>query len=204
MHESENDSALDAPTEAGNLLDEPNRPIMTSTSPAKTRKALLHGFVTFSSAEKREEDMRAELQYITKMSCFYDELESQKEDIQKLVASHCGLPSPDLVRVPEMWGPDNQLIWLHGSFNICIPISIVNAGPCIPAKIGLRVPLPYKVGEETFPGNAEEKVRSEAATYIWISKHCPDIPIPKLQGFGFPGGLSVSLYFLIPFPPFHQ
>lgn len=48
------------------------------------------------------------------------------------------------------------------------------------------------MGEETFPGNAEEKVRSEAATYIYFNENCPDIPVPRLRGFGVHGGLSVS------------
>lgn len=39
----------------------------------------------------------------------------------------------------------------------------------------------------------EEKLRSEAATYIWMREHCPDVPVPMLRGFGVPGGLSVSL-----------
>ncbi|KAK6385475.1 hypothetical protein LTS17_001043 [Exophiala oligosperma] len=30
----------------------------------------------------------------------------------------------------------------------------------------------------------DEKVRSEAATYIWMQQNCPEIPIPYLWGFG--------------------
>ncbi|KAM4059099.1 aminoglycoside phosphotransferase [Hirsutella rhossiliensis] len=51
--------------------------------------------------------------------------------------------------------------WVHGSFNI---------------------------GESTHPGNADEKLRCEVATYAWIQAHCPWVPIPRLWGFGFPGG----------------
>ena len=105
-----------------------------------------------------------------------------------------GLASPGLVHVPEMVEQlNNKLVWLHRSFNVCIPVYINNPGRSLPAKMAFRVPLPYKIGEEEFPGNAEEKVRSEAATYIWSNKNCPDIPIPKLRGFGVPGGLSVSV-----------
>ncbi|PGH13212.1 hypothetical protein AJ79_03770 [Helicocarpus griseus UAMH5409] len=60
----------------------------------------------------------------------------------------------------------------------------------MPTKLGFRVPLPYKLGEDQFPGNVEEKVRSEAATYIWINKHCPELSILKLRGFGVPGGFN--------------
>ncbi|KAL8977811.1 MAG: hypothetical protein Q9205_006466, partial [Flavoplaca limonia] len=52
-------------------------------------------------------------------------------------------------------------------------------------RVMIRFPLPYKVGEEDFPGNAEEKLRCEAATYVWLQQHCPDVPIPRLLGFSF-------------------
>jgi len=48
------------------------------------------------------------------------------------------------------------------------------------------------VGEETFPGNADEKLRCEAATYIWIQENYPDIPIPQLWGFAFSGNHCVG------------
>ncbi|EDN05885.1 predicted protein [Histoplasma mississippiense (nom. inval.)] len=138
--------------------------IVTSLLTVKPRKALLNRFITLSNAEVEEEDMRAELQYTQKRGILYTELDSQKKEIQRLVASHCGFACPDPVQVPKMVEQvNNKLMWLHGSFNI---------------------------GEEEFPGNAEEKIRSEAATYIWINENCPDLPIPKLRGFGVPGGLS--------------
>jgi hypothetical protein len=58
-----------------------------------------------------------------------------------------------------------------------------------------RSTLPYKVGECIYSGNAEEKLRIEAATYIWLRENCPDIPIPELLGFGLPGGHSVWMVF---------
>ncbi|PGH32008.1 hypothetical protein GX50_05202 [[Emmonsia] crescens] len=156
---------------------------------AKPRKLLLNRLITLSSAEDEEEDMRAELQYATKRANLYTEFQSQEEEIRKLIAFHCGLANPAHIQVPEMFEND-KLVWKHGSFNMCIPIYINSSEQSLPAKMGFRVPLPYKTGEEAFPGNAEEKVRSEAATYIWINGNCPDIPIPKLRGFGVPGGLS--------------
>jgi hypothetical protein len=38
--------------------------------------------------------------------------------------------------------------------------------------------LPYKVGESQHSGNAEEKLRSEVVTYIWIQDNCLKVPIP--------------------------
>jgi hypothetical protein len=52
-------------------------------------------------------------------------------------------------------------------------------------------PLPYKVGESRNPGNVDEKLRCEAATFIWIHENCPEILIPQLWGFGLVGGQSV-------------
>ncbi|EEH35873.2 hypothetical protein PAAG_00196 [Paracoccidioides lutzii Pb01] len=102
-----------------------------------------------------------------KRGILYTELESQEQEIQRFVASHGGLPCPDLVQVPKMVEQDsNKLVWLHGSLNLCIPIHINNSGQSQPEKMSFRVPLPYKIGEEEFPGNAEDKVPSEAATYI--------------------------------------
>ncbi|EFW19049.1 conserved hypothetical protein [Coccidioides posadasii str. Silveira] len=157
MHAFDTDPTHDTATKDGNYHDEPNGLIIPGTAvPAKLQKALLHSFITLSSAERKEEDMRAELQYITKMSCLYDELEGQKEGNPK--ACHFSL-----------WFAKPR----HG------------AGA---RNVGTRQ---QTFGEEAFPGNAEEKVHSKIATYIWISKNCPDIPIPKLQGFGVPSGLSL-------------
>ncbi|KAK0103267.1 hypothetical protein ONS95_005300 [Cadophora gregata] len=38
------------------------------------------------------------------------------------------------------------------------------------------------------PGNADEKLRCEVASYLWIQENCPDVSIPYLFGFGFPNG----------------
>ncbi|KAK2763188.1 hypothetical protein FQN54_009824 [Arachnomyces sp. PD_36] len=167
----------------------PTTPGPAARSTVKPHKPLLKRYITLSAAQAEEEDMRAELQYAKKKAEFYNAFADRQKEIQELVAFHCGLTNPDLVQVPEMFGKNNELVWVHGSFNMCIPVRL-NAGLSLPAKLGLRVPLPYKLGEETFPGNAEEKVRSEAATYIWVNENCPDVPIPKLRGFGVTGGLS--------------
>ncbi|OAA51237.1 Aminoglycoside phosphotransferase [Beauveria brongniartii RCEF 3172] len=53
-----------------------------------------------------------------------------------------------------------------------------------PQYVMIRFPLPYRVGEATNPGNSDEKIRTEAATYAWIHQNCPDVPIPRLYGFG--------------------
>ncbi|KAJ3468186.1 hypothetical protein MRS44_002251 [Fusarium solani] len=96
-------------------------------------------------------------------------------------------------RLPSL-GDANE--WIHGSFNACIPVHIEEdaRGSSLPAQALVRIPLPYKVGEDFNPGNVDEKVRSEAATYIWMQKNCPDVPIPRLFGFGFPGTRSMPKF----------
>jgi len=78
--------------------------------------------------------------------------------------------------------------WICGSYNVCIPVYI---SPTSDARVLVRIPLPHKVGEAEFPGNVEEKLRCEAASYLWIQEHCPKIPILYLFGSGFPDGQTV-------------
>lgn len=69
--------------------------------------------------------------------------------------------------------------------HLCLPIHVKNRKNHSEKRVIIRFPLPYKVGEEFFPGNAEEKLRCEAATYIWIQESCPNIPIPHLLDLHF-------------------
>ncbi|PWY66961.1 hypothetical protein BO83DRAFT_451488 [Aspergillus eucalypticola CBS 122712] len=55
----------------------------------------------------------------------------------------------------------------------------------------LRLPLPYRIGEDFMPGNGDEKVKCEAGTYAWLQENCPDVPIPELYGFGLSTGEAV-------------
>lgn len=123
----------------------------------------------------------------------YKDLENQKENIQKLVAFHCGLESPDQVKVLDIVDESTDgLIWLYGSPNLCIPVETFPDGESLPTKMVFKVPLPHRLDGEEFGDSIDERVRSEAATYIWVDKNCPDVPIPGLRGFGVPDGLSVS------------
>jgi hypothetical protein len=36
-----------------------------------------------------------------------------------------------------------------------------------------------------YPGTVDEKLSSEAGTYVWMQDRCPDVRIPQLYGFGF-------------------
>lgn len=78
--------------------------------------------------------------------------------------------------------------WISGSFNDCIPVYIDKLSG---TRVLVRIPLPYKIGEETNPGNADEKLRCEVASYMWIQENSPEIPIPKLFGCGITDGQTV-------------
>lgn len=56
----------------------------------------------------------------------------------------------------------------------------------------MRFASPFKIGDLPFPGNADEKVRTEAGTYAWLQENCPTIGIPHLYGFGLSNGRRVS------------
>ena len=116
---------------------------------------------------------------------FFVFLYRNRNDIALLVADHLGLDRSIQCRLGEVKE------WIHGSFNVCIPVYIEKWKKHSAKRMLIRFPLPYKLGESTYPGNADEKLRSEAATFIRIKEHCPDIPLPRLWAFGFSGGQTV-------------
>ncbi|KAL2760844.1 hypothetical protein ACRALDRAFT_2131068 [Sodiomyces alcalophilus JCM 7366] len=153
-----------------------------------TTLPLLKGSITLSEALAEDEDIIQKLSYPEKRLNFWFHLYQCRSQIEDVVSRHLGISRSDfeLGEVEE---------WIHGSFNACVPIHI-NASNIrrskLPRKAIIRFPLPYKIGEEFRRGNVEEKLRCEAATYIWLRNHCPDVPIPSLLGFGFPGTQSFT------------
>ncbi|KAL4942080.1 hypothetical protein BDV06DRAFT_222499 [Aspergillus oleicola] len=198
--EEETVSQADGNAQVDNVSTGPHgEDLVSNPASLKPHKALLRGFITLSDAETEEDDMRPRLLWAQQRGTFYAELEAKRGEIKAVVASHCGLTNPDLVHVSPMYD-DKRLFWIHGSFNVCIPVTVEQLGTSLPAnKMALRVPLPYKVGEHYYPGNCEEKIRSEAATYIWINENCPDVPTAVLRGFGVPGGMTFIQLASVPF-----
>lgn len=147
---------------------------------------LLNGRISLDEALREDVDIIRELSYPEKRYQFWLHLYAQRQQIAEVVSRHLNIGQSDfnLGEVDE---------WIHGSFNACIPIRIAESARAsnLPPHVIIRFPLPYKVGEDFRPGNADEKLRSEAATYVWLQQNCPDIPIPRLFGFGFPGKQSV-------------
>ncbi|RSL84258.1 hypothetical protein CDV31_016724 [Fusarium ambrosium] len=141
---------------------------------------LLTGRIALSEALEEEDDVLEKLSYPEKRLNFCNYLHAHTNEIESIVSHHLGIPRASC-RVP--WVDE----WTHGSFNICIPVYVNDR-----KKVMIRFPLPYKIGESTHPGNADEKLRCEAATYAWIQSHSPSIPIPHLWGFSFPSGPSFT------------
>jgi hypothetical protein len=152
--------------------------------------SLLQGDITYNSASQSDSNILLQLSNPEKRVSLFVHLYKHRDDIQATVARHLGLKKSQPCRVGDFKE------WIHGSFNVCIPVYIDNWDKRPGHRVLIRFPLPYKVGESEHPGNADEKVRCEAATFIWIREHCPDIPIPYLWGFGFSNGLDVSLRFI--------
>ena len=147
----------------------------------------LDGEITLEAALEEEQDMVRRLTYWDKRINFLVYLLDHSAEIEAVVSYHLGLSETGSCYL----APLND--WIHGSFNMCLPVYVKNRNKSSEKRVMIRFPLPYKVGEEDFPGNAEEKLRCEAATYIWIQQNCPEVPIPQLWGFAFQGDRCVSL-----------
>ena len=119
--------------------------------------------------------------------CANDEL-SQKSGvgIGAVMGPGSGTSEPDLVSI---WPPES---WVLGSFNLCIPVRLRHSPSNAPYTVMMRCPLPHKLAEDRYPGTVDEKMRCEVAAYLWIRENCPEVPIPNLLGFGFPGGSNVG------------
>ena len=159
-----------------------------SAATLKPRR-LLRGEITYSAAKEQDANILHELGYRDKKIQFFTYLYRNRKRIQKLIARHLGLASADACRVVEVED------WIHGSFNVCIRADIVDRNGDTRRRVMIRFPLPYRIGEKSRPGNADEKVRCEVGTYVWLKENCPNIPIPHLYGFGLSSGKRVC-------PPF--
>lgn len=140
---------------------------------------------TMKDALEQEEDIISNLTYLQDATDFEQKIVwPQRTEIKQLISRHLGLPPSHFELLP----PDN---WIKGSFNLCIGIENIKSS-ALPKNAILRIPLPFKTGEAFSPGIVDEKLRCEAATYLWMRRNCPNIPIPRLLGIGFPGKQSVS------------
>jgi hypothetical protein len=153
--------------------------------PVETPFTKLH--CAIEDAVTDDDNILVRIAYPEEKLVFWTFLHSQKSEIERVVAHHLHLD----VTACQM---EYVNTWISGSFNVCIPVCIDK----LPGtRVLVRIPLPYKIGEASHAGNVDEKLRCEAALYMWIQENSPEIPIPKLFGCGFVDGQTVCLTFRI-------
>jgi hypothetical protein len=115
----------------------------------------------------------------------YQDLRRNRKTIEAITAHHLGLIDPSACVVQD------TVTWIKGQFNTCILIHVHESDGSTSKKI-FRCPLAHKDGERFSPGAVDEKMRAEVGAYAWIEENCPEIPAPKLHGFGLSPGLQVQ------------
>ncbi|KXG46373.1 uncharacterized protein PGRI_052290 [Penicillium griseofulvum] len=154
-----------------------------------SKRRLLRREVTYSDVKDEELNILPQLDYYAKQVQFFTHLRDKSDWMRAVVAHHLNLSSPDVCEVSAIED------WLHGSFNLCVPITI---GSQQNKRVLLRFPLPYRVGEAYNPGNGDEKIRCEVGTYAWLQENCSEIPIPQLYGFALSSGEVFTLLGCLP------
>ncbi|PYI24950.1 hypothetical protein BP00DRAFT_431727 [Aspergillus indologenus CBS 114.80] len=159
---------------------------------SKTRP-LLRGEISYSTAKREEVNMIHRLKYHDQRDKFFAHIFEKRKWIEATVAHHLNLASTNLCRM------DDVEKWHHGSFNLCVPVTISGCKwkQQSGGRVLLRFPLPYRVGDAFQPGNGDEKIRCEAGAYAWLEENCPDVPIPQLYGFATSTGDTVGFFFCL-------
>lgn len=148
-------------------------------------RQLLRGEITYAAAKEQDANILYQLGYKDQRVRFFTHLYRNRRRIKTLIARHLGLAFADECRVVDV---DD---WIHGSFNVCIRVDILDPKGDVRRQIMIRFPLPYRIGENCYRGNADEKVRCEVGTYVWLKENCPTVTIPHLYGFGLSSGKAV-------------
>lgn len=150
--------------------------------------ASVNGPLTLQAALEAQIDILPDLTALQNTVSFRrDKLEARRSQIQDIISRHLNIPSTKFVL-------SQTSQWIYGGFNICLPIEILDTlSSRLPRKALIRFAMPHAVGESYNHGAVNEKVRCEAANYVWLERECPAVPIPRLLGMGFPGSRSVFL-----------
>ncbi|KAL3464559.1 hypothetical protein BJX64DRAFT_275761 [Aspergillus heterothallicus] len=114
---------------------------------------LLKGSIAYSVAKEREDNVLHQLQYCNAQASFFSHLKRNIAGIRRIVSHHLCLESPERCHVA---GPDE---WIHGSFNICILVTVdgYSHKDQPGSRVMMRFPLPCRVGEAFSPRNGDEK-----------------------------------------------
>ncbi|KAK4151607.1 hypothetical protein C8A00DRAFT_45227 [Chaetomidium leptoderma] len=145
--------------------------------------------IGFTYAQESEEDIIQRIAWHSSAVSATAHLKRQSEQglISSLAAHHLRIEATRCVVEPTK-------NWPFGSFNQCVPIGVHDPSTgTAGSRLLLRVPMAHRL-----TGMVDEKMRCEVATYIWMQENCPDIPIPRLYGFGFPDGRHFTHASLLP------
>lgn len=134
--------------------------------------------------EDEDDDMLIHMEWDRLRKEFSEYLENETPTIEAIVAQHLNLRSHQACRVAS------RSQWLDkGTFNLCVPVFINNWHM---RRVLVRCPFPHRLGGLHATALLEEKLRCEAASFAHLSRNHSRVPIPRLLGFGLPGGLHVS------------
>ncbi|OAA63337.1 hypothetical protein SPI_03500 [Niveomyces insectorum RCEF 264] len=155
--------------------------------------------IGYEEALDSEADILRNHQQFDESLAFHQDLYfNKKRALERLVAFHVGV---DAARVRISYPKQ----WRRGGFNVAIPMIVFGdasraedqTAASVEAEridddvarvVLLRCPLPARCAETFHPGSVLEKMRCEMASYVWMQRHCPQVRIPHLYGFGFPDG----------------
>lgn len=143
-------------------------------------RSLLHKEITYEEANETETNILHQLGNPEERRKFYYLIYEHRDLIQRRVAHHLGLRSTSACRI------EDPKTWIQGTFNFCVPVTVDNE-----RRVLIRFPLPCRIGDKAYPGNSDEKLRCEAATYAWMQQKCPGVQVPTLYGFALSTGQSV-------------
>lgn len=155
--------------------------------------------ITYESAIDTDANIIREAAYVAACKALYNSLWRERRALEAAARHHLGLAgTQDVCKVAR------PAHWIRGSFNVCIPIEVQSQSPDSSRKLMIRCAMPHKLAEANYPGTVDEKMACEVGAYVWMQERCPDIPIPRLYGFGFSDHRHVStvedLSFPIPTP----
>lgn len=79
---------------------------------------LLRGEITYSAAKTEEVNILQRLRYPEQKSQFFTHIVNKRSWLETIVAHHLNLRSSSACHIADIEE------WVHGSFNVCVPVTI--------------------------------------------------------------------------------
>ena len=122
--------------------------------------------VTYESAIQLEDNVILEASQAERTRLLHKHLWEQRQALSALAAHHLGLG-----RAKDRCVVQNPEAWIHGSFNVCVPVCVEGPPGRSVRKVLVRCPMGHKLANDRYPGTADEKLSCEAATYAVSYTH---------------------------------